>query len=353
MPIITDQTIQEIAEQIGRKNKVLLDWINNYTPTSWLGVQADVRAGKAKQKYAIGDELITSYVYSGITYDFPWVVLDNDRECEWEDGTKHPGLWLGAKYCTIENVQFDAPENTVVDLTEEPNAIDGWYYWGVTGSTYTALNLAAGAAIPTTYDSVSKCGINDVGVLKTGYNRWKDCAQRQWLNSDTPDIGEWWTAAHLGDVAPAQLNTLKGFKAGLSSDFLSVVKPVKIQTSCNTVTDGGVTDTTVDAFFLQSIEELYGVPEIAGVEGPYYPYWKQVTGLDNPSNGASSDTNNARKIQSVSAPSGSAANVRLRSANRGKSYNTWAVNSSGYLNCGSNFHGANLAYVALPACVIS
>ena len=42
----------------------------------------------------------------------------------------------------------------------------------------------------------------------------------------------------------------------------------------------------------------------------------------------------------------SAANVRLRSANRGNSNNAWNVNSSGYLNN----NNANNSYAALPDC---
>ena len=349
MALITNQTMEEIVEQIGRKNATLLKFINNYTPTSWLAVQAAVRAGKVKSNFAVGDELICKYTYNGTSYDCPWVVLDNDRECEWEDGTTHPGLWLGMKYATPEDVQFDAAENNVVDLTEEPNALEGWYYWGLTGTTYTALNLSAGAAIPTTYDSVRKCSINNVDVLKNGYNRWSHSGQRQWLNSSA-GIGEWWTAQHPGDVAPSQLASLKGFMAGLDSDFLSVVTPVKVKTSCNTVTDGGVTDTTVDKFFLQSVEEVYGSPQIADIEGPYFPYWKQVTGLDQPTNGSSSSTNNARKIKRINALTGSALIVRLRSAFRGYSHATWYVYSGGSLHYyGTASHG----YAALPACVIS
>ena len=350
MAVITDATLQAVATQVDRRNAILQKFINEYTPTTWLTVQADVRAGKAKQKYAIGDELISSYTYNGTTYECPWVVLDNDRECEWEDGTKHPGLWIGMKYCTPEDVQFDAAENNVVDLTEEPNALEGWYYWGVTGTTYTKINVETGAALPTTYDSVRKCSINNVDVLKNGYNRWSHSGQRQWLNSDDTGIGEWWTAQHLGDVAPSQLARMKGFKAGLPNDFLSVVTPVKIRTSCNTITDGGVTDTTVDTFFLQSLEEVYGSPQIADIEGPYFPYWKIVTELSEPTNGSSSNSNNARKIKRVSSPTGSAAHVRLRSASRGYSYSAWSVYSSGYLN---NLYSAYYSYAALPACVIS
>ena len=348
MAVITNETLQAIATQVDRRNGILQKFINEFTPTSWLGVLADVRAGKAKQKYAVGDELIGTYTYGGVAYDCPWVVLDNDRECEWEDGTKHPGLWLGMKYCTPEDVQFDAAENNVVDLTEEPNALEGWYYWGLTGTTYTKINVSTGDALPTTYDSVRKCSINNVDVLKNGYNRWKDSGQRQWLNSDAA-IEEWWTAQHPGDVAPSQLASIPGFMSRLDSEFLQVVHPVKVKTSCNTVTDGGVTDITLDTFFLQSVEEVYGSPQIEDIEGPYFPYWKIATGLDQPTNGSSSSTNNARKIKRVNSPTGSAAHVRLRSASRGNSGSAWHVASSGSLGTSSATNG----YAALPACVIS
>ena len=349
MAVLTDATLRGIAEQMDRRNAVLLKFINQYTPTEWLSVQANVRAGKAKQKYAIGDELICQYTLDSVKYDFPWVVLDNDRECEWPDGSKHPGLWLGAKYATIEDIQFDAPENNEVNLETEPNALEGWYYWGVNGATYTKLNVAAGDALPTTYESVRKCAVNNVDVLKNGYNRYMYSAQRQWLNSDG-GYGEWWTAQYDGDLPPSQLDSRKGFIAGLDSDFVNVVTPVKIQVATNTVTDGGVTDVMYDRFFLQSLEEVYGVPQLGDVEGPYFPYWKQITGLDNPTNGGSgANSNEARKIRRINNPSGGAANVRLRSANRGSSYYVWVVYSGGYLG----YYSAYNSYAALPACVIS
>ena len=124
---------------------------------------------------------------------------------------------------------------------------------------------------------------------------------------------------------------------------------MKYRVSSNTVTDGGATDTLCDKFFLQSLEEVYGSPQIPDVEGPYFPYWKIITGLDEPSNGSSSDTNNARKIKRVNSPTGSAAYVRLRSASRGYSYYAWHVGSSGCLH----YNTALYSYAALPACVIS
>ena len=115
-------------------------------------------------------------------------------------------------------------------------------------------------------------------------------------------------------------------------------------TSCNTVTDGGVTDITYDRFFLPSIEEMYGVPQIADVEGPYFPYWKTKTGWEAPNNAAIS----GRIIYALENQS-SAQYCRLRSASRGNSYNAWYVNTTGNLSFGS----ASSASRCAPACVIS
>lgn len=346
MAVITNATLREIATQVDRRNGILQKFVNQYTPTTWLNVQANVRAGKAKQKYAIGDELIGTYTCNGVTYDCPWVVLDNDRECIWEDGTVHPGLWLGMKYATPEDVQFDAKEQE--EATEE-NALDGVYYCGRNGTTYTLLTLATGDPVPyDSYEAVYHSAINNRSVFTDGYNRWSHSGQRQWLNS-AAGIGEWWTAQHVGDCPPSQLDTIRGFMAGLPADFLSVIQPVQIKTACNTVTDGGVIDTTVDRFFLQSLEEMYGVPQLLDAEGPYFPYWKIETGLDDPTNGSSSNTNEARKIRRLSNPTGSAVTVRCRSCIRGNVNYAWYCNSAGYLYS----NNAYASYASQPACVIS
>ena len=111
------------------------------------------------------------------------------------------------------------------------------------------------------------------------------------------------------------------------------------------MTDSGVTDTTVDKFWLPSIEEMYGAPQIADIEGPYFPYWKQKTGLENPSNDAVSG-----RIITAIENHNSAQACRLRSAHRGNSSNAWYVATAGNL---SYYGYANGAYRCAPACVIS
>lgn len=317
-------------------------------------IQKLVADGKAKSTFNIGDVIYipwTDYTPSTpVVYQFPFVVVHIGDAYDQNDVLHHDALWLMAMYAEPEEIVFDAAEDTVVDLSTEPNALEGWYYWGLTGTNYTALNLSAGDAIPTTYDSVHKCAINNLGVLRYGYNRWRDSAYRQWLNSDAAKNANWWTSQHEGDVAPTSTYTNKpGWLYGFENRWLDVIKPVRVQTATNTVTDGGVTDVTYDRFFLPSLEQMYGNPQAAGVEGEYWEYWKEETGLDAPSNGSSGDPIEARKIPSVvNYPRGSAVYCRLRSAARGNGYSVWFVATGGYLNATSAYG----AYRAIPACVI-
>lgn len=344
MALLTDATLNDTHSVLQTRNTILQRLVDATTPSAWKQIQDDVKRGLGT-KYAIGTELTCKYRHNNTDYDFPWVVSDNNRTVYWEDGSAHPGIILLAKYATIESIQFDAPEDTTVDSSETV-ALDGWHYWGKTGSTYTALNLSAGDTIPFgDYDSIHKCGINNLDVLRYGYNRYRDSAYRQWLTSAMPR-NYWWESTHLGDVAPSQLSTVDGFALGMDSDFLQVINPVKVQVAANTVTDGGVTDVMYDKFWLPSIEEMYGVPQKAGVEGEYLPYVKSITGLENPSNDA-----NAGRIAYALENHNSAQIVRLRSANRGSTYGAWYVYFTGQVYSASG--GAGSAIRSRPACAIS
>lgn len=340
-----DKTFQ-IAARSGGNGKTF-QCRKKIDKTSFATIQSIVRAGMGKRYFEIGEEIITHYTYEGTVYDMPWVVLDNDRLCEWTDGTKHPGLWIGSKYATIEDIQFDAPEQE--EATEE-TAQEGLFYCGRNRNTYKMLNLNTGEHVPySSYEHVYHGIVNHKDFYYGGYNRYLHSAQRQWLNS-AAGFNEWWTPQHVGDCPPSQLSQRKGFMAGLDSDFLAVINPVKIQVATNTVTDGGVTDVMYDRFFLQSIEEVYGSPQNNDVEGPYFPYWKQITGLESPSNGSYNDQNDARRIRTIDRPDERTVSVRLRSAKRNDPDDVWIIYNTAYLE---NNIKASTAYFALPACVIS
>lgn len=297
MAVMTNETLKKISDEIAMKNAVIYKFVVKYATNSWERVQEVVRSGIADKVFNIGDELICNYNFAGTSYEFPWIVTAF-RDVELEDGEVVPGMVLMAKYATCESLQFDAPE---------PNNTDS-------------------------------------NIKKYGYNRWSKSAYRQWLNSDAP-AGEWWKAQSETDVAPSQLNTYAGFIRGLDADFTAVVGTTKIKTATNTVTDGGVIEETSDRFWLPSVEEMYGVPQVSGVEGEYFPYWKEkMDGVSNPTN----DANASRIIYALNEKT-SAKFCLLRSAYSNKSNSVWSLSTSGSI---SYFLSASGINPCAPACVI-
>jgi len=171
---------------------------------------------------------------------------------------------------------------------------------------------------------------------------------RQWLNS-VAAAGGWWAAKNVFDRPPQQLETTRGFMAGFDDAFLSIIKPVKVSTALNTVTDTaiGTKEDTYDTFFPASLEQEYIVPQLSGVEGEYWEYWKQRLGLASPQ-GTGSANANAFHIRYGYNAKTSAQYVRLRSAYRGNAYNAWYVYTTG---SAYDFNATNAIRPA-PACVI-
>ena len=194
----------------------------------------------------------------------------------------------------------------------------------------------------------SESGMNNLQRAAYGYNRWSQSALRQWLNSDKA-ASAWWSPKNPFDRPPQQLSAMQGFMKGLPADFLEAVNAIEIGNALNTVTDGdiGTSETTIDRFWCTSLEEEFCEPQLAGVEGPVYPYWKERLGLEAPqaSGAANANENHIRYLISNHS---SAQYVRLRSAGRGHAYSTWYVYSTG----SSNVYNATNAYAPAPACAI-
>ena len=171
---------------------------------------------------------------------------------------------------------------------------------------------------------------------------------RQWLNSGAA-AEAWWSAKNVFDRPPQQLSTTRGFMAGFDDAFLSIIKPVKVTTALNTATDSviGTSEDTYDTFFPASLEQEYIVPQLAGVEGEYWEYWKQRLGLSSPQVEGDAGINPYHIRYAYNAKT-SALYVRLRSALRGYAHPTWTVLSTGYAT--RNFAASALR--PAPACVI-
>ena len=165
-----------------------------------------------------------------------------------------------------------------------------------------------------------------------GCNRYKYSAVRQYLNS-AENVGKWWKPQTVFDIAPDQLSTLPGFLSGCSEAMIDAIKPVAVKTYISTAMGYGSDDydITYDKVFLPSLEEMYINPQHAG-EGENHEYWVRRSGRETP---FAQGGTYPELIHYAVENHTSAQSVRLRSAYRGNSINTWNVYSSGYVSTGT------------------
>lgn len=375
---------------------------------SWGQIQELVKRGLAQQYFKIGDQIEIDWTKGDTVHKLPFDVVSFAPVLKEGTSDPVPGLWLESHYA-MEGVQFDASEaiyvtdvalpagtyNFTIGTNWGSHCVAGkvyqftttqeipaggqimvgrnneWYAWGAPDqapanwrvhtfasnaattpleSNLTLTEGSGGTALGSLASTVkySESGINNLQRAAYGYNRWSMSAMRQYLNSADAK-GGWWTPKNPFDRAPQQLASLDGFMSGFDADFLKALGKVKVTTALNTVsdTDIGASEDTYDTFFLASLEQEYIVPQAAGVEGAYWPYWKERLGLDSPQiqggNGA-----NANHIRYAYNARTSAQNCRLRSADRGSANDTWRVHPSGYAASSP----ATYAIRGCPACVI-
>lgn len=351
-PILLDETGKEIVAHMRTQNALLSaiarESINALT--SWKDIQAIVRQGLAPEIFHIGDQFIVPWkdVEADKTYDVPLDIV-HFGNVELKDGEVVPAMFLQWHYATPFGVQFDAPEKEVAEGVFSAD----YSYYVADGEGYKLLtpgtDYGIGNAIPTT-TTYYRSAIRDTSgnICRYGYNRWSHSAIRQFLNSKAGKDA-WWVAQHLGDVKPEQLATKAGFMTGFEEDFLSCLSPIKVTTALNTVTDSdiGTTEDTYDTFFLPSLEQMYAKPQLAGVEGNYFEYWKRATGATKPNEWYEAGKNPGYITYGIDAKT-SPQGVRLRSAFRDYSYSTWFVYASG----GVDGSGANNASRCAPVCAV-
>lgn len=307
--------------------------------------------GLAPQYFKVGDVLTTTYEdVNGTKYECPWVVVSTEGATLADGTVKESGVHLQMQYATIESIQFDAPEK---EKATEETAQEGLYYYGFDGTNYTFLNLSAGDAIPySDYTEIYHNEIKDtsLNIVRYGYNRDSHSAQEQWVNS-AAGKGEWWEAKHIGDTPPNERANYRGFLAGFDADFLGALSEIQITRALNTVSEPDKTlarETRNVRMYLPSLEQMYIVPQADGVEGNFFPYYKQLAeGAGVSGKFAQGGTYPILISYALNAKS-SAQNVRLASASRGNSTIVWNVNSSGYVS----YNYASNSARCRPVCFI-
>lgn len=302
------------------------------TPVATLNeIHEIVRAGEAPNVFSIGDQIMLNYNDGTNDYVLPWDIV-HFEDVELQDGETVPGMFIqshyameavqfdqneafyvvpsggltaGTYYITMGNnwgsnvvsgksyyftLAESYAEGDLLQLGKTDSEVSGlpdtapsdWRVRTYKASGSTPASMAAsptetlsltegtsGTSLGTLSSSTlyGTSGLNNMQRSAYGYNRWSQSALRQRLNSAAA-AGAWWTAQNPYDRRPAELANLRGFMAGFDEAFLNIIKPIKVVTALNTVTDTaiGASEVTYDTFFPASLEQEYIVPQVSGVE---------------------------------------------------------------------------------------
>lgn len=317
-----ETTMQDIAAAL--KSIAFSQAAKQENLSDWAQLSGLSKNGYLKELLDFGDQIKETWTdtTTNQAYEFPWQITHFD-EAELEDGEIIQGTFLEAHYTVPFGVQFsnraflrcpDGLEAGTYHLKLEKDWGDNAKadtYWQFTltkpvpaggsvagftrmpdtaTSTWKATSYAAdgittietvaitsgsdGTDLGTMQFTTRNGNLNSMQESGYGWNRWKYSAARQWLNSDQPK-NKWWKKQDDWDIAPSQLSQKDGFLCGLPADMIAVLKPVKVITLANTVSDGGVTDITYDKVFLASFVEMN--ININTDEGTPHEYWQRRT----------------------------------------------------------------------------
>lgn len=359
--------------------------------TSWETMQSIINSGAGSMFFPVGTQISDEWMQTagGTAVTAPWDVVNQDNT----------GMTLNWHYAFPDTVQFDAPE--AIWYADSNGLAAGTYHIAI-GSSYgsgwvtsEAIQFTLSDALvegdqivigglsnnnidPTSGKTVSVYAKGGTEVKQTattsngtdgtllgtigaesaqkpngqfnaisrviyGSGRWSQSAIRQYLNS-AADAGAWWSAQNGWDRPPTQASTLRGFLAGFSNDFLSILQPTAVVTDLNTVEGYTETsETTYDKIFLPSRFEMR---EAAGTSWEYYDKLAAQLGVNYFGTGAANAYDELKKYNLTSQSSPVA--VWLRSPYASGAGSAWIVTSGG------NFTNNNAysAYRGCPACKI-
>lgn len=408
-PILLDSTGRAILEQMNRQNSylaMLAEGKRSDIYSSMSQIASIVRGNNVdnnKKIFPIGDQIIvpwkdmddSAHNTDETAYQVALNIVHHG-EVTLETGEVVPGMFIQWHYCSPYGVQF-SHQQAFLNCTDGLAA--GTYYvtlasnWGNNAVANTNWSFTLTKAVPAggrlsgfesmpdqatsawkvkswstpadaePLETVSvtsgatgthlgmmpyadpdeATGLNCMQSVAYGHNRWDTSALRQYLNASGTD---WWSSKEDYDIRPDQY-AKTGFMSGFNDDFLNAIKPVRVTTALNTVE--GYTETTVDTFdrfFLPSIEQMNVVPQLSGAEGEYWAYWRRRLGVSAPV--AQWGTYPNLITTAINAKT-SPQYVRLRSANRGLSYDTWRVSPSG--GVGSSTSASHVNWFS-PVCVV-
>lgn len=278
--LATDETLAQVSEnlkQIGGALQVMSGAALAGTLADFESLHKLIQSGRAAEVLSVGDQIAVEHSeYGSLLWDI--IGFDHDADAS---GLFDHSLTVQLHSLLPNYLQFDARENEVA--TEGVFSSDYAYYiQGADADHFTYLkagtDYTVGAQIPsdqTYYHSA----IHDTtgNIVRYGYNNWEHSAIRQYLNSEAT-AGNWWTAKHLGDVAPSYAASKAGFLNGLDAEFKKLIGTCNKITALNTITGGGGSVQSVEKMFLLSRTEVMGGNENSISEGTPYEYYKRLVG---------------------------------------------------------------------------
>ncbi len=341
-PIMLDETGKELVAEMRKQNAFLSAMAReaiNSAVSSWEDIHNIVRGGYAADIFHIGDQIIVPWTdkATGTEYEVPLDVV-HFGDVTLQTGEVVPGMYLQWHYALPFGIQFDHAEN---EVATESVFQSGYHYYKSDGTYMTpGTDYNVGDTIPsgTYYHSA----IYDVtgGIVGSGYEVWSHSGIRQFLNS-AEGVGDWWSAYHLGDVAPDEVAAKAGFMSGFSEDFLACLKPVRVATY---YTGHGI-DEAYDTFFLPSLEQIYTTPRASGVEGEAFEYWRQALGISSPA--VEGNAYDAYKTYAIDATASSRI-IRLRSEYQHSKCHTMRISPAGIISA----YDACDSISCTPVCVV-
>ena len=384
--------IAKNASDIERLNAgvdVLFDF--HKTSLTWGEIVALIEGGEMSEIFPVASQIKDVWKNtSDASVEFPWDVVhysangdtwlklhyaapealpfDAPEAISYFDGTEPAGTYhilIGSSYGTGwvagHSIQFtltaapDEGDQLFIDCgtnyANDPADGRAWRVYDAGGTTVKQSGTTSEGTGGTSLGTIGNVNahrtngrLNAISRVVYGYARWSQSAMRQYFNSAEVS---WWTMKNPWDRPPAQASTIRGFLCGFSQDFLDHLEETEVATALNTQEGfAETTETTLDKIFLPSLEQMYINPQLAGVEGESWDYYKALAveaGL--PGKFQQSQTYPILISYNASNTS-SAVYVFLRSCSRGYATYEWIVYGSGYVSSTN----AYLAYRGCPAC---
>lgn len=358
----------------------------------WTAIKKMATLG-ADSSLDIGTQIVDDWVRSdnGSTISVPWDIVhydDKSMVLQWHyllpfsmsfDAQEamyyvgEDGLAAGTYYISTggstgisawnnKNIQFtleqacDPGDQFVIASPQsDPTAsrtLTVYDYGGTTAKQAATTSSGTGGTLLGTMGDKGATNGNCNGVYWVAYGNhlWSQSNLRTWLNSDNA-AGEWFTPMNPWDRPPSYIN-YSGFLYGCSNYFKSAITVSENKTLLDTVS--GFTDTyetTYDKIYLPSVEELYTQPDVYGVEGEPWLYYKQQAesaGLAGYMSKSNTTANNIR-IKYVFTAQTSSNRWRLRTVSRDSS-TVWFVGTDGSAN--GSYYPYSGEYCC-PVCKIS